>query len=170
MIDPNTGRKFTKISGQVWYDTLGVQPEERVRQSRQVAIDEQKYYVDAEKERKRNDELMYKTAAGDVSTWISGMEEQRRAHLSANYGAHLIHTNVTRDKVDLEVARKNNVNARIYHDELAQQLEEKSRETKLTKLKEDVAGFEHTKKWDNIVSIWIIYAQYNCKNVYQDKF
>ena len=29
LIDPNTGRKFTKMTGQVWFDTIGLNPDDR---------------------------------------------------------------------------------------------------------------------------------------------
>lgn len=82
-----------------------------------------------------------------------GFENQRKEHQNSNYGAHLTHTNVTRDKVDQEAARRYNSNAKSYHSDLDRQLEERNRQNKLSKLKEDVAGIEHTKKWNDLVSL-----------------
>lgn len=53
----------------------------------------------------------------------------------------------------METARRNEgLNSNIYYQELSQQLEERNRQHKLDKLKDNVAGIEHTKKWDNMVS------------------
>jgi hypothetical protein len=73
-------------------------------------------------------------------------------HNEANYGAHLPHTSVTREKVNLEVARKHANNVKSYHEELARQLEEKNQLEKMQKLNENIAGLEHTKKWNNLVN------------------
>jgi len=43
-----------------------------------------------------------------------------------------------------------------YHDELGRQLEERNRQNKLFKLKDDVAGIEHTKQWNSMV-IYILF-------------
>lgn len=57
----------------------------------------------------------------------------------------------------MEAARRYNANAKDYHFELDQQLEERNRQNKLSKLKEDVAGIEHTKKWNEIVRFGITF-------------
>ncbi len=79
LIDPNTGKKFTKISGQVWYDTLGVQPDERVKSDGKrrtlISIEEQKQQIEFEKERRRKEKLWAVSASGtDVSSWINNFE------------------------------------------------------------------------------------------------
>jgi len=152
LIDPNTGRKYTKITGQLGYDQIGLSNEERLKllKTRPLTLEEQKYDMGVEKERKRHENEVYKARAGDVATWITDLESARRVHLSTNNGAHLQITNVTRDKINLEsVRRSQNDKALIYHNELGQQMEEKNRQTKLFKLKDDVAGIEHTRKWDD---------------------
>lgn len=154
LIDPNTGRKYTKITGQLGYDQIGLSNEERLKllKTRPLTLEEQKYDMGVEKERKRHENEVYKARAGDVATWITDLESARRVHLSTNNGAHLQITNVTRDKINLEsVRRSQNDKALIYHNELGQQMEEKNRQTKLFKLKDDVAGIEHTRKWDDWV-------------------
>lgn len=76
MIENDTGKMSTKISGQVWYDTLGVFPDERAKyyadKLRTLPIDEQKRLMEEEQSRKRyeKDEMMKPSM--DVSTWISG--------------------------------------------------------------------------------------------------
>lgn len=155
MIDPNTGRKFTKYSGQVWYDTIGLSPDDRAKlyadRNRPLTLEEQRREVEVEKQRKREEEAVYKSRAGDVATWITEIENQRKKNNV--YGAHLLHTNVTREKINLEYARRNvKPETRSYHDELGVQLEERHRNNKLHKLKDDVAGIEHTRKWDD----WVI--------------
>ncbi len=154
MIDPNTGRKFTKYSGQIWYDAIGLSPDDRAKfhrdKNRPLTLAEQKNEIEIEKQRKKYEEAVYKSRAGDVATWITEIENQRKNN---SYGAHLQHTNVTREKINLEYARKNyNENTKNYHDELGMQLEERYRNDKLHKLKDDVAGIEHTRKWDDWVS------------------
>lgn len=130
-------------------------PDDRAKtyadKNRPLTLEEQRYEVELEKQRKRYDDASYKTRAGDVATWITDLESQR----VNKHGAHLQHTNVTREKINLEYARKNNVNdaTKIYHDELGLQLEERLRQNKLYKLKDDVAGIEHTRKWDD----WVIF-------------
>lgn len=157
MIDPSTGKKFTKYTGQVWYDTIGLSPDERAKlyadKNRPLTLEEQKNEMEIEKQRRRYEEASYKSRTGDLATWISDLENQRLNKI-AHGGAHLNHTNVTREKINLEYARKNNINesTKIYHDELGQQLEERHRQNKLYKLKEDVAGIEHAKKWDDWVN------------------
>lgn len=85
-----------------------------------------------------------------MATWITEIEKMRNMY--RQHGAHLPHTNVTRDKINQEQARRfANMQAKNYHDELGIQLEEKHRNKLLFKLKEDVAGIEHTRKWDDWV-------------------
>ena len=157
LIDPTTGRKFTKISGQVWYDTLGMSPDDRARayldKNRPLTLEEQKYEMELEKERRRYDEAVYKSRAGDVATWINDLENTRAKAVRQN--AHLAHTNVTRDKINVEYARRANLNesTKAYHDELQSQLEEREREHKLHKLRDNIAGIEHVKRWDDWVSV-----------------
>ncbi len=153
MIDPGTGRKYTKITGQLGWDQLGLSPDKRAEMARMrpATLEEQKYDMSIERERKRVENENYKARAGDVATWISALENARLTNLNNNNGAHLSVTNVTREKINLESVRRQNDNAKTYHDELAKQLEERNRQTKLHKLKDDVAGIEHTKKWDDWV-------------------
>jgi len=117
---------------------------------RVLPIDEQKRLMEEEISRKRDErESIYKPFL-DVSSWISGFERQ-----PLKYGAHLNHTNVTREKMNVETVRRNDnpLLSNSYHRELGKQMEEKERQKKLSKLKEDVAGIEHTRKWDKMVSI-----------------
>jgi len=127
LIDPNTGKKFTKYSGQIWYDAIGLSPDDRAKfyrdKNRPLTLAEQKNEIEIEKQRKKYEEAVYKSRAGDVATWITEIENQRKNN---SYGAHLQHTNVTREKINLEYARKYyNENTKSYHDELAMQLEER---------------------------------------------
>lgn len=159
LIDSNTGRKFTKYSGQLWYDTIGLSPDDRAKmyadKNRPLTLEEQKVEMEQEKERRKFEEAVYKSRAGDVATWITDIEKQRKIYNTTQ--AHLPHTSVTREKINLESVRRYNVrddthNPQKYHDILGQQLEERNRQNKLFKLKDDVAGIEHTKKWDDWVS------------------
>ena len=153
LIDPVTGRKFTKMSGQVWYDTIGMSPDDRARayldKNRPLTLEEQKYEMEVEKERKRFEDAVYRSRAGDVATWIQELEDQRK--LTNKNGARLPHTNVTREKINLEYARRLKLNdsTKAYHEELAAQLEERQRENKLYKLRDDIAGIEHVRRWDD---------------------
>jgi len=106
MIDPNTGRKYTKISGQLGYDQIGMSLDERAKivRYRPVTLEEQKYEMNIEKERKRQENESYKAKAGDVVTWITGLESARLVHLNSNKGAHLPVTNVTREKINLGIS------------------------------------------------------------------
>ena len=155
MIDPDTGRKYTKITGQLGWDQMGMSNEQRadLARMRPTALEEQKYDINVERERKRVEKEVYKARAGDVATWISALENTRLTNLNTINGAHLPVTNVTRDKINLESVRRQNENAKLYHDELGKQLEERTRQMKLHKLKDDVAGIEHTKKWDDWVFV-----------------
>lgn len=130
-------------------------PDDRAKayadRNRPLKLEDQRHDMEVEKQRRQYEESVYKSRAGDVATWITEIENQRKKHNL--YGAHLPHTNVTRDKINLEYARRNiNLQARNYHDELGLQQEERHRTTKLIKLKDDVAGIEHTRKWDD----WVI--------------
>ena len=109
--------------------------------------------MEAERQRKRQEEQNYKGRTGDLATWITDLEN-KRVNKIVNQGAHLNHTQVTREKINTEFARKAQINnsTKIYHDELGAQLEERNRLNKLYKLKDDVAGIEHTRKWDDWVS------------------
>jgi len=149
LIDPDTGKKYTKISGQLFYDTLGMSPSARQKfrddNRMPVNINDQKIEMEVEAQRRKYEDQAYKARAGDVATWIQDIEGQRWP-----LRTHLNHTNVTRDKVNLEYARRDvNERTKKYHDELGLQLEEKERQTKLHKLKDDVAGIEHTRKWND---------------------
>lgn len=107
--------------------------------------------MEVEKQRRQYEESVYKSRAGDVATWITEIENQRNKYRM--YGAHLPHTNVVRDKINAEYARRfTNMQAKNYHEELGAQLEERQRSKMLFKLKEDVAGIEHTRKWDDWVT------------------
>ena len=91
---------------------------------------------------------------GDVATWITEIEKQRNKHRA--YAGQLPHTNVTRDKINQEYARRfADMQARKYHNDLGMQLEEKNRSKMLVKLKDDVAGIEHTRQWDTWVCLTI---------------
>jgi hypothetical protein len=70
---------------------------------RPVTLEEQKYEMNIEKERKRQENENYKSKAGDVATWITGLESARLVHLNSNNGAHLPVTNVTREKINLGI-------------------------------------------------------------------
>lgn len=75
--------------------------------------------------------------------------------MSRREGAHLGVTSVTREKIDSENVRRygeNTQHAKSYYQALSNQEEEKNRDKKLAKLKDDVAGMEHSKKWDQMVS------------------
>ena len=154
MIDPETGKKFTKISGQLKYDTIGLSPSARQRykevamKQQILSLEEQKQEIELEQQRRKQEEANIRGRAGDVATWIQDIEGSRWP-----LRTHLNHTNVTREKVNLESVRRGfNDKTRIYHDELGLQLEEKERQNKLHKLREDVAGVEHTRKWNDWVS------------------
>lgn len=155
MIDPSTGKKYTRIAGQLHYDAIGLTPSARRKLDeentyrRQLAIDEQKREMEFEQMRRKHSEEMHKARAGDVATWIQDIEGARWP-----LKTHLNHTNVTRDKVNLEHARHMaNQRSKVYHDELGLQLEERERMNKLQKLKEDIAGIEHTRNWNDWVNI-----------------
>lgn len=157
LVDRDTGKKSTKISGQVWYDTIGVFPDERakhyVEKQRILPIEEQKQLMLAEQHRKRLEIENLKKPSLDVSSWISGYESHPSRNVNNTANAHLPHTSVVREKIDVEAARRyatNPTEANKYFNELAQQEEERNRHTKLQKLKEDVAGIEHTRKWDQL--------------------
>ena len=127
--------------------------------NRPLTLEEQKMNMEAEREKRKFDEAIYKSRAGDVATWITDIEKQKKLYSNDPNAAHLGVTNVTRDKVNLESVRRYNINetnlnSKVYHDELAKQVEEHNRQNKLFKLKEDVAGIEHTKKWDDWVNKW----------------
>jgi hypothetical protein len=107
--------------------------------------------MEIEREKRKMEEAIYKSRAGDVATWITEIENRRK--LNNQYGARLLHTNVTRQKINQEQARRQKDElAKDYHDELSIQLEEKLRQDQLIKLRENVAGIEHVKKWDDWVS------------------
>lgn len=76
MVDKDSGRKFTKISGQVWYDTIGVFPDERAKhfadKTRILPIEEQKRHMEQEQARKKYEIEEAKRPMNDVSTWITG--------------------------------------------------------------------------------------------------
>lgn len=151
MIDPDTGKKYTKISGQLHYDTLGLSPSARQRyketaiRQQMLNLEEQKQEIELEQQRRKQEEANVRGRAGDVATWIQDIEGSRWP-----LRTHLNHTNVTREKVNLESVRRGlNEKTRIYHDELGLQLEEKERQNKLHKLRDDVAGVEHTRKWND---------------------
>jgi hypothetical protein len=122
--------------------------------NRPLTLEEQKYEMEKEKQKKKQEEASYKSRSGaDVATWISYLDDQKKK-IYQTYGAHLGGTNVTRDKINQEaVRRKHTENARTYHDELAQQIEEQKRNIQLHKLKNDVAGIEHAKRWD----AWVLF-------------
>src|SRR5207253_703177 len=110
-------------------------------------LEEQKYEMESERQRKQFENDMYKSRGADVASWIKELEGQRKR----GSNAHLQHTNVTRDKINQEAARRHPTD-KTYHDELGMQQEERNRSNLLYKLKDDVAGIEHTKKWDD----WVI--------------
>jgi hypothetical protein len=129
-------------------------PDDRAKayadKNRPLTLGEQQREMEVERQRKRYEESVYKSRAGDVATWITEIENQRKKNNV--YGAHLQHSNVTREKINLEYARRNvNTEKKSYHDELGVQQEERMRNDKLHKLRDDVAGLEHTKKWDDWV-------------------
>ncbi len=153
------------MSGQVWYDQIGLNPDDRAKiyadKNRPLTLEEQKQNMEAEREKRKFDEAIYKSRAGDVATWITDIERQKKLYSNDQNAAHLGVTNVTRDKINLESVRRYNVNeanksSKQYHDDLAKQVEELNRENKLKKLKDDVAGIEHTRKWDDWVSAFRI--------------
>jgi hypothetical protein len=152
----------------VWYDTLGLTFDDRAKlyadRNRPLTLEEQKTEMEAERNRRRTEEANYKGRTGDLATWITDLEN-KRVNKIVNFGAHLNHTNVTREKINLEYARKTNINntTKVYHDELGAQLEERNRLNKLYKLKEDVAGIEHTKKWDDWVRLIFLELVENVK-------
>jgi hypothetical protein len=81
--------------------------------------------------------------------YIAGLEPGQRTN------AHLPVTSVTREKIDSESARRYNDNtekSKNYYQVLTNQQEESNRNKKLAKLKDDVAGMEHNKKWDQMVN------------------
>lgn len=139
----------------MWYDTVGLSPDDRAKayadRNRPLTLEEQRRDMEIEKQRRQYEESVYKSRAGDVATWITEIENQRNKYRM--YGAHLPHTNVVRDKINAEYARRfTNMQAKNYHEELGAQLEERQRSKMLFKLKEDVAGIEHTRKWDDWVN------------------
>ena len=147
-MDSKTGRKFTKYSGQIWGETIGWASANR---NPQVNLEEQKREMESERERKRAENAEYKANPGNLASYIDDLEKQRLANRIN--GAHLTHTNVTREKLNVEYARRNEDGQQIkaYHDELGMQLEERNRQKQLHKLKDEVAGIEHTKKWNDWV-------------------
>jgi hypothetical protein len=161
LIDPITGKKMTKKSGQTWYDRVGLNEDERAKavmdRNRPFTLDEQRREIEKERERRRAEEADYKSRTGaDVVTWINHLDDQKKK-LYAMHGAHMGSTSVTKDKIKAEQLRRNDA-ARTYHEELGQQLEERNRNEQLHKLKNDVAGIEHTKKWDQWVRINTIFT------------
>lgn len=73
MVDKDTGKLYTKISGQVWYDTIGISPDDRgkVYQNKTAPINEQRRLIeDSEKRRKIDEDFHKKPSQLDVSTWI----------------------------------------------------------------------------------------------------
>ncbi len=134
---------------------MGYSPDDRAKmyadKNRPLTLFEQKNEMELERERKKVDDLNYKSRAGDVATWITEIEKQRN---NRAFGAHLPHTNVTREKINKEYARRIvDEKTKSYHEDLGLQLEERYRSDKLHKLKDDVAGIEHTRKWDD----WVKY-------------
>ena len=159
------------MSGQVWYDQIGLNPDDRAKiyadKNRPLTLEEQKQNIEAEREKRKFDEAIYKSRAGDVATWITDIERQKKLYSNDQNAAHLGVTNVTRDKINFESVRRYNVNetnksSKQYHDDLAKQVEELNRENKLKKLKDDVAGIEHTRKWDDWVSAFRIIMPIKC--------
>ena len=58
MVDKETGKLYTKISGQIWYDQKGI-------------TTEQKRLIEDEMNRKRMEEELQKKPSLDVSSWIT---------------------------------------------------------------------------------------------------
>jgi hypothetical protein len=156
MIDPFTGKKMTKKTGQAWFDKQGLNEDDRAKavmdRNRPYTLDEQKDEMEKERQRKRMEEADYKSRTGaDVATWINHLDDQKRK-IYAIHGAHIQSTDATNERIGKEQLKKSSYEAaRTYHDELGQQLEERNRSEQLHKLKNDVAGIEHARKWDQLV-------------------
>ena len=102
--------------------------------------------MEKEKQRRESERADYKSRTGaDVASWFTYLENQKKK-IQASQGVHLATTIVTQQR------NFKNEAARVYHQELAQQMEERNRSNQLHKLKDDVAGIEHGKKWDQMVS------------------
>jgi hypothetical protein len=171
MVDPLTGKKYTKTSGQVWYDKIGINPDDRYEMFRSKAkpqtLAEQQNEMEEERQRRHWEAEELKTRPNDVASWII---QKRRAEQ-----ARLQHSNVTREKINTETARKLKIDesTKLYHDVLSEQVEDNDRRNRLNKLNDDVAGIEHTKSWDSWVTIKIksifYFKNVECLNFYKIK-
>lgn len=69
LVDPKTGKKFTKYSGQVWYDSVGLSPDDRAKmyadRNRPLTLEEQLRDIDVERQRRQYEESVYKSRAGN---------------------------------------------------------------------------------------------------------
>lgn len=154
-MDPNSGKKYTKKSNILWNDRISLNEDEKavaimsMGKNRALSLEEQQREIEAEKQRRKLEEASYKSrTAGDLVTWINYLDDQK-AKL-ANGGR--LYRPVGDNKMLREEIRR--VEAmKKYHEELGAQMEEKTRNHQLDKLKEDVAGIEHAKTWDDLVYI-----------------
>ena len=73
MVDKETGKLYTKISGQIWYDQKGITPDDRgkVFLIKTSSLTEQKRLIEDEMNRKRVEEELQKKPSLDVSSWIT---------------------------------------------------------------------------------------------------
>jgi len=143
LVHAPTGQKFTRYSGSLQDKLNATGPLGFHRRQYTGDINEQKRELELEQRRRQQDDLEFRSNAGNTAEWITQLEGNRYP-----LRLHLPTTETTREITGARTRFRSD-ESRQLHEDLVQQAEERARLQKMSRFHENIAEMHHSEAMNN---------------------